>query len=126
MNNRIQERLPAARSAPSGGSGRLSPVTLGVMAVLVLGVSMAGFGTKLYELVRTYQGEVDGAFAVAPLVNYLLATTGFLLMLGWAAFNGMFHDIEAPKHAMLDNERRLDQQAALGLAGRSEADVRRA
>jgi hypothetical protein len=29
-------------------------------------------------------------------------------MLGWATYNGMFHDIERPKITMLENEERLD------------------
>lgn len=66
------------------------------------------FGVKFYELVRVAAYEPDGAFAVTPIVNYLLAGLGFLCMLGWAAYNGMFHDIERPKITMLENEERLD------------------
>jgi hypothetical protein len=68
------------------------------------------FGIKFYELVRVAAYEPDGAFAVTPIVNYLLAGLGFLCMLGWAAYNGMFHDIERPKITMLENEERLDAQ----------------
>jgi nitrogen fixation-related uncharacterized protein len=38
----------------------------------------------------------------------LLASFGFLLLFGWAAANGMFHDIEGPKYTMLVNENLLD------------------
>lgn len=70
-----------------------------------------GFGTKFYALVQLALHERDGAdsaFAVAPVINYLLASFGFLCLVGWAATNGMFHDIEGPKRTMLDVEDKLD------------------
>jgi hypothetical protein len=73
-----------------------------------VGPAMFGFGTKFYELIRVFQGDPAGAFAVTPIVNYLLASFGFVLLFGWAARNGMFRDIECPKFEMLENERRLD------------------
>jgi len=76
--------------------------------VFFIGPAMFGFGTKFYELVRVFQGDPAGAFAVTPIVNYLLASFGFVLLFGWAARNGMFRDIECPKFEMLENERRLD------------------
>ena len=76
--------------------------------VFFLGPAMFGFGTKFYELVRVFEGDAAGAFAVTPIVNYLLAGCGFVLLFAWAARNGMFRDIERPKFEMLDNERRLD------------------
>jgi hypothetical protein len=66
------------------------------------------FGVKFYEFVRVALYESDGVFAVTPIVNYLLAGMGFLCMLGWATYNGMFRDIERPKITMLENEERLD------------------
>ncbi|HHM12601.1 MAG TPA: cbb3-type cytochrome oxidase assembly protein CcoS [Planctomycetaceae bacterium] len=45
------------------------------------------------------------------MVNYVLVGIGFLFLLGWAIFTGMFHDIEAPKYTMLERERELDQAA---------------
>jgi nitrogen fixation-related uncharacterized protein len=77
-------------------------------AVTILVPSLWGFGTKFLELVALYRGDSQGAFAIAPIVNYLLASAGFLLLFGWAAANGMFHDIERPKRTMLENEERLD------------------
>ena len=53
---------------------------------------------------------MEGAFAIAPIVNYLLASAGFLFVLLWATANGMFHDIEAPKYRMLEREEELDKQ----------------
>jgi hypothetical protein len=67
-----------------------------------------GFGGKFIELVRVSRLEADGAFAIAPIVNYLLASSGFLLLFCWAAGTGMLRDVESPKQAMLDNEARLD------------------
>lgn len=69
---------------------------------------MFGFGTKFYELIRVFQGDSSGAFAITPILNYLLAGAGFVALFAWAAKNGMFRDIECPKHQMLENERRLD------------------
>lgn len=79
-------------------------------ALLILLPCMYGFCTKFWELVVICRGDMTGAFAIAPIVNYLLASAGFLLLLGWAAANGMFHDIEKPKQTMLENERILDGQ----------------
>ena len=83
-----------------------------VMAVVILGFSFFGFGTKFVELVKLVRDSdsaaAEGVFAVAPLVNYLLASAGFLCMLGWAATHGMFHDIEGPKRTMLEYDEQLD------------------
>ncbi|MBA4019966.1 MAG: hypothetical protein C0483_22600 [Pirellula sp.] len=77
--------------------------------VFFLGPAMYGFGTKFYELVRVFQGDSTGAFAVTPIVNYLLAGCGFLMLFAWAARNGMFRDIERAKFEMLENEHKLDE-----------------
>jgi hypothetical protein len=79
-----------------------------VAVVFFLGPAMFGFGAKFYELIHVFQGDSTGAFAITPIVNYLLAGVGFVLLFGWAARNGMFRDIERPKFQMLENERRLD------------------
>ena len=44
------------------------------------------------------------------MVNYMLASLGFLCMLIWATINGMFYDIEKPKEIMLEREQQLDKQ----------------
>lgn len=80
-----------------------------LVALGFFGPCLWGFGSKLYELVMVWEGDPEGAFAVAPIVNYLLASAGFLFLLGWAIANGMFRDIELPKYTMLENERRLDE-----------------
>ncbi|HWB09563.1 MAG TPA: hypothetical protein VG826_10075 [Pirellulales bacterium] len=78
-------------------------------ALLILLPCMYGFCTKFWELVVICRGDMTGAFAIAPIVNYLLASAGFLLLLGWAAINGMFRDIERPKQTMIEHERWLDR-----------------
>ena len=84
-----------------------------VIGVPILIISMVGFGIKFLELINLTQGETDGGFAVTPVVNYLLASAGFLCLLLAAAFNGMFNDIEKPKYLMLENEKRLDREEGL-------------
>jgi hypothetical protein len=89
-------------------------VTL-VLGVLILIPSMLGFVMKFLEfakLARQTSGGAgpagEGGFAVTPIVNYVCASAGFLLLLLWAAVNGMFRDLEHPKYAMLLNEKELD------------------
>ena len=82
------------------------------LALVILGFCFFGFGSKFVEFVRLvlsdYEAAQEGVFAVAPLINYLLASAGFLCLLGWAAAQGMFHDIEKPKQTMLDVNAQLD------------------
>jgi hypothetical protein len=66
-----------------------------------------GFGNKFLEFLALVNDE-EGAFTVMPILNYLLASLGFFLLLGWAMLHGMFHDIEKPKYRMLETERQLD------------------
>lgn len=80
------------------------------MAFIVLIPSFFGFGTKFVEFIQIYTGQVDGAFAIGPILNYLLASAGFLLLLFWATLNGMFHDIEQPKYDLLLREEQIDAQ----------------
>ena len=83
-----------------------------VMGVVILGFCCFGFGSKFIELVRLVMTDevaaTEGVFAVAPLTNYVFASAGFLCLLGWAAVHGMFHNIEEPKHTMLDIDAQLD------------------
>jgi len=79
-----------------------------VFALVILIPSMFGFANKFREFILIYRGEVDGVFAITPIINYLLASLGFFFMFWWAVAHGMFRDIEKPKYAMLENERRLD------------------
>lgn len=84
-------------------------ITTIVLALLILIPSLYGFVGKFVELVNVLRGEPDGAFAVAPIVNYLLASLGFFCLLLWASAGGMWTDIERPKYDMLARERELDQ-----------------
>lgn len=82
-----------------------------VMGLVILAGGLYGFGHKFVALVTLALHEENGAeaaFAVAPVVNYLFASMGFLCLVGWAASHGMFNDIEAPKYTMLDVEDELD------------------
>ena len=103
---------PTKSAEDSGGkkTSRLKNTTLLVMAILILVPSMMGFVAKFIEFIHTFQGEADGAFAITPMLNYLLASVGFFCMLIWAISNGMFHDMEKPKHYMLEVEAQLDQK----------------
>ena len=101
---------PASRSAaaPRAGMNRRQAWVTAAMAVLILIPSMYGFLGKFVEFVHIYRGARGGEFAVAPILNYLLASAGFFCMLLWAAWNGMFRDVERPKIDFLENERLLD------------------
>lgn len=88
-------------------ANRSSLVVLLLFVPIMLATCLC-FGIKFWDLICVAAYEPDGAFAVTPIMNYLLAGIGFLLMLGWAACNGMFRDIERPKITMLENEERLD------------------
>jgi hypothetical protein len=67
----------------------------------------AGFINKFREFL-VLAGDDEGSFTVMPILNYLLSSLGFCLLLFWAALHGMFSDVEKPKYAMLDSERMLD------------------
>jgi hypothetical protein len=82
-----------------------------VMAIVILVPSMLGFVTKFIEFIHTFRGEADGAFAVTPILNYLLASIGFFCMLIWATVNGMFHDVERPKYRMLEIDEALNKHS---------------
>ena len=84
-----------------------------VMAVLVLGISLYGFGGKFIEFVWLFWGDPEGMFAISPMTNYLLASMGFLCMFFWAMSRGTFHDVERPKYNMLETEELLDAQARM-------------
>lgn len=81
-----------------------------IFALVILIPSFYGFGKKFLELVALTRGDVDGVFAISPVVNYLLASLGFFFLFLWAISQGMFHDIEQPKRTFLETERRLDEE----------------
>lgn len=90
------------------GLRRAHIVTL-IFAVPILIFSGLGFAAKFMEFIHTFRGESEGAFAITPMVNYLLASGGFFCLLLWATINGMFNDIEAPKQTMLEYDAQLDR-----------------
>src|SRR4051812_6129349 len=93
-----------------GRTTRAQMITTIGFALLILVPSMLGFANKFREFILLYRGDVDGVFAITPIMNYLLASLGFFCLFFWAIYQGMFRDIEAPKFTMLENERRLDEQ----------------
>lgn len=95
-------------TSPKRRLSRNAIVTI-IFAVPILIFSGLGFAAKFIELIHTFQGDTEGAFAITPMVNYLLASAGFFCLLVWATFNGMFHDIEKPKHTMLEHDAELDR-----------------
>ena len=112
------QRAPGPDPRPDDGDSRPTPnrrranVVTMIFALTILIPSMAGFIMKFYEFVQAFQTDTQGAFAITPMVNYLLASLGFLCLLIWAAWNGMFHDLEAPKQTLLTYDALLDQQEA--------------
>jgi hypothetical protein len=95
-------RSPSPRSM-------IPAIVTSLFAVVVLVPSLWGFSGKFREFIAIYRGDVDGVFAITPIVNYLLASLGFFCLFGWAIFHGMFSDIEQPKHALLEREVLLDE-----------------
>ena len=91
--------------------GRTRTKNLGALLLVAIILVPAGYGfmTKFKELVLLSVHE-DGAFAVMPVVSYLITTLGFFFLLIYAALHGMFRNIEQPKYAMLETERRLDRE----------------
>ncbi len=91
-------------------TSRAQVLTTVGFALLILVPSLLGFANKLREFILLSRGDVDGVFAITPVVNYLLASLGFFCLFSWAIYQGMFRDLEAPKFTMLENERKLDEE----------------
>ena len=100
---------PTTSSAPRNRRAR---VMTAIFALVILIPSMLGFVAKFIEFIAVFRGQGEGSFAVTPMVNYLLATTGFFCLFGWALLHGMFREIEAPKQRLLETEECLDRQEA--------------
>ena len=62
-------------------SSRAKRLVMLVMALAVLVPSLYGFGTKFFEFIALYRGDVEGAFAISPILNYLLASTRIFVSL---------------------------------------------
>lgn len=98
-------------STPS--RNRRARIMTAIFALVILIPSMLGFIAKFIEFLAVFRGQGEGSFAVTPMVNYLLATTGFFCLFGWALLHGMFREIEAPKQRMLETEEWLDRQESV-------------
>jgi hypothetical protein len=88
--------------------------SLGRHVFIVLAVAFflvpAGYGfyRKFSELLYL-AGDETHSFVIMPIINYLLSSLGFCMMLFWATAQGMFHDVEKPKYTLLEQERMLDE-----------------
>ena len=91
---------------------RTSALVTLAFALAVLLPSLWGFSGKFIEFIALFRGDVDGVFAISPIVNYLLASLGFFCLFGWAVMHGMFSDIEQPKRTFLETEEMLDRLTA--------------
>jgi hypothetical protein len=93
----------------SASQKRRSAIATLIFAAVVLLPSLWGFSGKFAEFIAIFRGDIDGIFAISPIVNYLLASLGFFCLFGWAAFQGMFSDMEKPKVTFLETEAMLDR-----------------
>jgi hypothetical protein len=106
---------PEDRPQP-GTTRRSQVITTIVFALVILLPSLYGFANKFREFILLFRGDVDGVFAITPIMNYLLASLGFFLLFCWAIGHGMFRDIEKPKYTMLEIERKLDEEEGEDMA----------
>jgi hypothetical protein len=101
---------------PPGTTRRSQVITTIVFALVILLPSLYGFANKFREFILLFRGDVDGVFAITPVMNYLLASLGFFCLFCWAIGHGMFRDLEKPKYTMLEIERKLDEDDGEDLA----------
>lgn len=111
----LPEPIDASRSSPR--QNRRSLWATSGFALIILIPCLYGFGGKFIEFIQLYRGDVDGVFAISPILNYLLASMGFICMFFWAVSQGMFRDIELPKRTMLDIQNELDRVSELRSGG---------
>lgn len=99
---------------PAPGSSRGSRAkAIAVVGMVVLFVVPAGlaFINKFMKFVGTVGTDEMGGAALVPMLNYLMVAAGFICLMVWAAASGMFREVEAPKHQMLETEEKLDRAA---------------
>lgn len=80
-----------------------------VLGIVILVPTGSGFSVKFYRFFLAMREGEGSAFAILPMINYLLVAAGFVCLSIWAVFRGMFRDIEAPKFTMLEHENEIDQ-----------------
>ncbi len=86
-------------------------ITIVIISMVVLILTAISFIYKMAHFVMiALSGEAVG-FATIPIVNYIMAGSGFLLLLLWAFLTGQFRDIEGPKYRMLQLEKEYDLSA---------------
>ena len=68
-----------------------------------------GFMVKYFDLLVLAGYGDEGAFALTPIMNYLLSSLGFFMLFFWAVRHGMFRDVEKVKYTMLETEKLLDE-----------------
>lgn len=90
---------------------RPSLKTVGMILLFLL-PAFLGFGKKFLEFLQLVDDE-EGSFTIMPILNYLLTSLGFFMLLAWAMMHGMFRDVEQPKITMLEHEEELDRQTEL-------------
>lgn len=95
------------------------PLWTWIVGAAVLIPSILGFANKFLDLMIVAAGDEEGAFALTPIINYLLATAGFFCMLMWAVTQGAFHDINQPSREMFENELALERRSTEGLGPRA-------
>ena len=88
------------------------PLWTWIVGAAVLIPSLMGFANKFLDLMIVAQGDEEGAFALTPMINYLLATAGFFCMLMWAITQGAFYDLNQPSHQMFGRELELERLSA--------------
>jgi hypothetical protein len=98
---------PGTRSPHRSRSGWVTTLIFALLILIPCGIA---FGTKFKELVELAGGSADGLFAMTPVMNYLLASLGFLCLFVFAIAQGMFRDVEEPKRRMLIQEEQLDEE----------------
>jgi hypothetical protein len=99
---------PISTATSPRTSGRRQMWVTIIFAIVIFVPCALGFGNKFYELIKLSRGDAEGRFALTPVVNYLLATIGFLCMFVWGAMRGTFHNVEVAKQKMLDDDQRID------------------
>lgn len=104
MNGSTIDRQ-TAREPESG----LKSLFVWVFGAGILIGGLYGFGGKILRFMLAWSGNPDARFALVPVAMYFAVALGFTCIFVWAALNGMFSDIEGPKHRMLENEKELEE-----------------
>lgn len=102
-------RNPKLPTKPIDSKPRRKWLALALMALVFVVPAGIAFVNKFIHFMGTVRTEEMGGAALVPMLNYLAVAAGFTCLFIWAMFRGMFHDVEAPKYTMLENEAKLDE-----------------